>query len=150
MKNLVIVLFAIFLSNCAGYKPIFSPTDIDFNAVKINYDPKDKISKKIEKKILNISNDNGSKQIEFILSSKKEERILSKDKKGNPLIFEISITTNLEIIFDGSKTKKYIFNERFNYNNQSDKFELAQQKKISEKIILERLFEKILDQLRLF
>ena len=150
MKNLVIVLFAIFLSNCAGYKPIFSPTDVDFKAVKINYDPKDKISKKIEKKILNISNDNGSKQIEFILSSKKEERILSKDKKGNPLIFEISITTNLEIIFDDSKTKKYIFNERFNYNNQSDKFELAQQKKISEKIILERLFEKILDQLRLF
>lgn len=150
MKNLVIVLFAIFLSNCAGYKPIFSPTDIDFKAVKINYDPKDKISKKIEKKILNISNDNGSKQIEFILSSKKEERILSKDKKGNPLIFEISITTNLEIIFADSKTKKYIFNERFNYNNQSDKFELAQQKKISEKIILERLFEKILDQLRLF
>lgn len=150
MKNLVIVLFAIFLSNCAGYKPIFSSTDIDFNAVKINYDPKDKISKKIEKKILNISNDNGSKQIEFILSSKQEERILSKDKKGNPLIFEISITTNLEIIFAGSKTKKYIFNERFNYNNQSDKFELAQQKKISEKIILERLFEKILDQLRLF
>ena len=84
------------------------------------------------------------------IKSKKEERILSKDKKGNPLIFEISITTNLEIIFDGSKTKKYIFNERFNYNNQSDKFELAQQKKISEKIILERLFEKILDQLRLF
>ena len=144
MKNLVIVLFAIFLSNCTGYKPIFSPTDIDFNAVKINYDPKDKISKKIEKKILNISNDNGSKQIEFILSSKKEERILSKDKKGNPLIFEISITTNLEIIFDDSKTKKYIFNERFNYNNQSDKFELAQQKKISEKIILENYLKKFL------
>ena len=150
MKNLIIVLFAIFLSNCTGYKPIFSPTDIDFKAVEIDYDPKDKISKKLERKILNISNDSSSKQLKFILSSKKEERILSKDKKGNPLIFEISITTNLEIIFTNSETKKYIFNEKFNYNNQSDKFELAQQKKISEKIILERLFEKILDQLRLF
>ena len=149
MKNLVIVLFAIFLSNCAGYKPIFSPTDIDFKAVEIDYDPKDKISKKLERKILNISNDSSSKQLKFVLGSKKEERILSKDKKGNPLIFEISITTNLEIIFTNSETKKYIFNEKFNYNNQSDKFELAQQKKISEKIILERLFEKILDQLRL-
>ena len=85
MKNLIIVLFAIFLCNCAGYKPIFSPTDIDFKTVEINYDPKDKISKKLEKKILNISNDSGSKQIELILSSKKEEHILSKDEKGNPI-----------------------------------------------------------------
>ena len=149
MRSLFLVLFAILLSSCTGYKPIFSPTNIDFIVTKINYDPKDKISKKLESKILNVSSNSSSKQIKLILNSTKEERTLSKDKKGNPLIFEISITTNLQIIFKNDENKKFIFNEKFNYNNQSDKFELAQQKKISEKIILEKIFEKILDQLRL-
>ena len=100
------------------------------------------------KRLTNLSKDNGENRININLNSSKEERILSKDSKGNPLIFEMSLNTNLEILFANGNIKKYLFIEKFNFNNQSDKFELAQYKKITEKNLIDKIFENILNELR--
>ena len=44
--------------------------------------------------------------------------------------------------------EKYIFVEKFNFNNQTNKFELAQYRKITEKNLIDKIFENILNELR--
>ena len=131
-----------------GYEPIFSPQNFNFSVSNIKFEDNDKVSKKISKRLANLSKDNGENRININLNSSKEERILSKDSKGNPLIFEMSLNTNLEILFANGNIKKYLFIEKFNFNNQSDKFELAQYKKITEKNLIDKIFENILNELR--
>ena len=60
----------------------------------------------------------------------------------------MSLNTNLEILFANGNIKKHLFIEKFNFNNQSDKLELAQYKKITEKNLIDKIFENILNELR--
>jgi hypothetical protein len=65
--------------------------------------------------------------------------IVSKDSKGDPLKFDIIVTTYFEI----NNKEKLLFKKEITknniYNNDVDKFKLEQ----NEKIILENLAEKI-------
>ena len=148
IKKVSVYFIFFFIVSCAGYEPIFSPQNFNFSVSNIKFEDNDKVSKKISKRLTNLSKDNSENRISINLNSSKEERILSKDSKGNPLIFEMSLSTNLEILFANGNIKKYLFIEKFNFNNQSDKFELAQYKKITEENLIDKIFENILNELR--
>lgn len=148
IKKISVYFIFFFIVSCAGYEPIFSPQNFNFSVSNIKFENDDKVSKKISKKIADLSKDNGKNKISINLNSSKEERILSKDSKGNPLIFEMSLNTNLEILFANGNMEKYIFVEKFNFNNQTNKFELAQYRKITEKNLIDKIFENILNELR--
>lgn len=148
IKKVSVYFIFFFIVSCAGYEPIFSPQNFNFSVSNIKFENDDKVSKKISKKIADLSKDNGKNKISINLNSSKEERILSKDSKGNPLIFEMSLNTNLEILFANGNMEKYIFVEKFNFNNQTNKFELAQYRKITEKNLIDKIFENILNELR--
>ena len=76
------------------------------------------------------------------------ERILSKDGKGNPKILEIMMITNLEIILNGKQNKKIEIVNSFNVDNRSDKFALAQYKKETKKLLIDKIFDRIVKELR--
>lgn len=149
MKKLVIISIFLLLLNCKGYKPVFSPSDIDFQIEDISLNNNDKISKSLEKRLAYFLDTQSEKKIRIKLDSFKDEKILAKNKKGNPDIFEIVITTNLGIEINNETNKNFTFKERFSFNDQSNKFELNQYKKINEKILIDRIFQKILTRLRL-
>ena len=65
--------------------------------------------------------------------------IVSKDSKGDPLKFDLIVTTYYEINYEEKLLfKKEVIKNKV-YNNDVDKFKLEQ----NEKIILENLSEKI-------
>ena len=69
----------------------------------------------------------------------KKKLIVSKDSKGDPLKFDLIITTYYEINYEEKLLfKKEVIKNKV-YNNDIDKFKLEQ----NEKIILENLSEKI-------
>lgn len=148
IKKISLYFILFFIVSCSGYEPVFSPQNFNFAVSSIKFEDSDKISKQLSKRVNNLSKDIGKNKIDIILNSSKQERILSKDSKGNPLIFEISLKTNLEILFNNGKIKKFVFLEKFSFNNQSNKFELAQYKKITEKNLIDKIFENILNELR--
>lgn len=148
IKKLSVYFIFFFIVSCAGYKPVFSPQNFNFSVSNIIFDDDDKVSKKISKRIASLSKDNGKNKITINLNSSKKEGILSRDSKGNPLIFEMSLQTNLEILFPSGNIKKFLFLEKFNFNNQSDKFELAQYRKITEENLIDKIFENILNEIR--
>ena len=145
-----IVLFTIFLFtvNCVGYQPIFSSKDFKYSFNEITYAENDKISKNISRKLINFSPKNMEK-INIKINSKDDEIILSKDSKGDPLIFEINIFTEIKIEFNNADNKILRFNEKFSFNNQSNKFDLKRYKDSIKENLTNKIFDEIILQLRL-
>ena len=148
MKKYSKLLIFLFFINCGGYEPIFSSKDFNYSFDEIIFNENDKISKRLSRKLLNFSTQNKEK-IKLEIYSEETEIILSKDKKGDPSIFEVNIFTNIEIEFQNRQKKLFQFNEKFSFNNQTNKFELNQYKNTVKENLTDKIFDKIILQLRL-
>tara|TARA_A100001015_G_C14745650_1_gene615485 strand:- start:327 stop:758 length:432 start_codon:yes stop_codon:yes gene_type:complete len=128
------------LSACS-YKPIFSESNYNFEISEIIFSGERYINRIIKNKLDLIKNEKeqGKKKYNLLIQTNKKKLIVSKDSKGDPLKFDIIITTYYEI----SSEKELLFKKELTknnvYNNDVDKFKLEQ----NEKIILENLSEKI-------
>ena len=71
------------------------------------------------------------------------EKIVSKNSKGETVIYEIKIILELEVYNDKIKHNKK-FSSKLNYNNNDNKFELNQYEIEIEKQIMNDLIEEII------
>ena len=55
------------------------------------------------------------------------ENVVTRDSKGDPLVYELNILVELKIT-NQEKQRITNFKESFSFNNQSNKFELSQYK----------------------
>ena len=134
------VFFITVLSACS-YKPIFSESNYNFEINEIIFSGERYINRIIKNKFDLIKKENrqDKKIYNLLINTNKEKIIVSKDSKGDPLKFDLIVTTYFEI----NSEEKLIFKKEIIknniYNNDVDKFKLEQ----NEKIILENLAEKI-------
>ena len=147
MKKIILISLIIFLSNCAGYKPIFTSDQTNFYIEKIEISDDNKLVRKLVKNLKPYSIDNGKQSITLKLDLNKQENVIMKDAKGDPASYEIKIKLNVDVITkDGNN--KLNFEENFTFNNQSNKFELNQYKKNMETNLTNRIFENLILELR--
>ena len=100
MKKIILILSLLILANC-GFKSILSTKNINFNINKIEIQNNDSISSKIKKRLqIYTKNDSPDKIYNLKINSKKNRTVASKDTKGNPLTYEIIISTELEIFIE--------------------------------------------------
>ena len=86
-------------------------------------------------------------EIKLEIDSSSNERIVSKNAKGDPVTFELIITVKIKIIIsEEQKNLNYV--ENFSFNNQPNKFELNQYKKNIEKNLMDKIFEKLILNLK--
>ena len=145
-KNFLILVF-FFISQCVGYEPIYSSKEQNFYIDNISTEINDKISRNIEKKLKPYTKKNEKEKITLKINSTKNEKILSKDNKGDPVILEIEISSNVVISYNNI-VKTIKFEEKFSYTNQSNKFEFEQYKKNIEKNLIDKIFDKLIFKLR--
>ena len=148
IRKILIITLVIFISGCTGYEVTYKQDSIDYYVTEVKFDQNDRTSKKLSKKLLNSGRPESTNSITLILDSMVTERILSKDGKGNPKILEIMMITNLEIILNGKQNKKIEIVNSFNVDNRSDKFALAQYKKETKKLLIDKVFDRIIKELR--
>ena len=147
MKKIIFISLIIFLSNCAGYKPIFTSDQTNFYIEKIEISDDSKHVRKLIKSLKPYSVDNGKQSITLKLDLDKQENIIMKDAKGDPASYEIKIELKVDVVtMDG--TNKLNFKENFTFNNQSNKFELNQYKKNTETNLINKILEKLMLELR--
>ncbi len=139
-KNYKILLLIFIISACS-YKPIYSGKNYSFTIGETIFTGERQINNIIQNKFNLIKEIKGSDQKIYRLQvdTFKKKSIVSNDSKGDPLKFEIIVTTNYKI-FQGSKLLLIKQIEKNNiYNNDSDKFKVQQ----NERIILENIADKI-------
>ena len=134
------VFFILILSACS-YKPIFSEKNYNFEIDEVIFSGEKYINRIIGNKLdlIKKNKDQDKKKYNLLIQTDKEKLIVSKDSKGDPLKFDLLITTYYEIIYDKKLLLKKEIIKNNVYNNEVDKFKLEQ----NEKIILENLSEKI-------
>ena len=147
MKKILIITLIMILNGCGGYQPIFAGKEIDFYIEKIENIKNDDISIKIIKKLEPYTNNTNKKKVELEIESSVTERVVSKDSKGDPVVFEIEIQSYISI-FNASVKSNFIYKENFSFNNQSNKFELKQYKKNITNNLIDRIIEKLIIELR--
>lgn len=147
MKKFLIISLVFILSNCGGYEPMFSGKEINFYIEEIENVNNDKVSNQIIRGLKPYTIQSDKTSIKLKIESIVEERIVSKDAKGNPVVFELIIKVKTKI-YNNIKQKNLDYVESFIFNNQSNKFELSQYKKSIEKNLINTIFEKLILNLK--
>ena len=148
MKHLFFLAFLLLLTNCFGYKPIFSPSNINYNIKDVRNITNDKVTNYIVRKLKSYNSDDKKENIIIEISTTNKERVLSKDTKGDPIIFEMNIIVDVKLSLEGQDDKYFQFKESFSYNNQSNKFDLKLYKDNLQKNISQKITKNIILKIR--
>lgn len=140
MKKITFLIFSIillcFINNCAGYKPIYSSSNLSFKIEDYSIKGEKRLANLIYRKLNNISlsnkNNSNAKSIGLFIETTKEKNPTVKNTVGNILEYEINLNTDITI--NDFLTNKTILKQNFNYsisykvqNEHSDTIKLENQ-----------------------
>ena len=148
MKRVLSFFILITLCSCSGYSPIFSSKQTNFYIDKIIITEDDKLIRKIVKNLKPYTINNGKRKIELELNLKLNETVILRDEKGDVTSQEIKITLDAKSILQEKKIDMFKFEEKFTFNNQSNKFELNQYKKNIQLNMIDKIYEDLILKLR--
>ena len=142
MNKIIFTVIAIFFLKACSYEPILLNKKYDFQLNDINATGDKEINRVLIDKLKNKTN--GSKIFNLNLISKKDEKVLSYDGKGDPLILELKISLNYEILLNEKVILKDKIQKQITYNNIKDKYELAKYEDLMILNLSENLSDEIL------
>lgn len=146
MKKITLCLYFFILVGCVGYEPLLSTKNLSFyveNIENINDNP---ITKKISYKLKNKSLEvDGKKKYILRINSNNKDIITSKDSRGVAATYEMTINVEVEVFYKDTilPMNKFKISKSANYNNQTNKFDLAQYKKVIEENIIDKITQEI-------
>jgi len=143
MKKIIIIVIALFFLNNCGYTPIYSSKKNNFYIKEISQKDTTKLNSKFTNNIEKFSNQNSENIIKLEISSNKKIKIISKDDKGDPSRFQMTILLNINIINQNynQTNKQKSFSANFDYSNNSNKFSLKQYEKEIENNLIDKIIE---------
>jgi len=147
MNNIVkitLLIFYILLTGC-GYKPILSTKNSDFAITNIKFTGEKNIASKINNNFKIYKNTEGKNKfynLEIFIN--KEKKVVTKNSKGDPQIFEIIISANLIILENNEVKNKKKITKNFTYNNSSNKFSLKRYEKSIENNLVDEIVSSII------
>ena len=126
-KYLKYFLILLFLYSC-GYTPIYKANQKpNFSLDAISFSGDKKIGRKIEKNLEKFSNNETKNIFDVSFFSSKTQKVVTKDKKGDPSSFKLIIEVKLNLV---SKTKEKTLEKSFikeaTFDSMDNKFELNQ------------------------
>ena len=127
MKSVALVItFSILLASC-GFKSIYSSKNSNFEIIDIVNKNENKNSFFIEKMVMAISNNEAQKKLKLEIDYQQLTTTILKDSKGDPSKNKLLIKVNLNVKDQEDRVLiNKIFTEEFNYNVQTNKFEMSQ------------------------
>ena len=148
-KKIFTFILLIFLSSC-GYEAIYSVKNIknyDFSISELSLIGDREINLKIKQKLNNYTQE--IKDINFTLkiTSTSEKIILAKDDAGDSTSFKIKTIVNIDVFNKEKLKSNFIITESFNYDNNSNKFELKNYEKEIKRNLADIITEKLIFKL---
>ena len=106
-----------------GFQSIYVSNKSNFSFNKSNALGEIKLSKEIISNLSGLKRDDG--EYELIIETIFKKNVSSKNKKGDPEVFDMSVDVNVTLKKD-SDILSNRFREKLSYNNIKSKFELKQ------------------------
>ena len=145
LKKTFTLFLLLFLTSC-GYQAIHSKKNsinYDFSIRELTFIGERGVNLKIKERLNNYTLNEKDKKFVLIVSSVSEKVILAKDLTGDPTSFKNTVIINVEVLMEGNFKNNLQIIESFNYNNNTNKFDL----KKYEKEIKNNLAEAVTDKL---
>ena len=106
-----------------GFQSIYVSDKSNFSFNKSNAIGEIKISKEIIRNLGSLKRDDG--EYELIIETIFKKNVSSKNKKGDPEVFDMNLYVNVTLKKDNDILRNK-FREKLSYNNLKSKFELKQ------------------------
>ena len=145
-KKIFSFLLLLFLSSC-GYEAIHSKKNIknyNFSISKLNFIGEREVNLKIKQKLNNYTLTKNDKKFILKISSTSEKIILAKDTSGDATSFRNKIILQVEVVMNDKFKNNFTFTEYFDYNNNSNKFELKRYEKEIKNNLAETATDKLI------
>ena len=142
MKKIISIIVFFIFAGC-GFKPIFKSADTNFSINKIEYN--NNLGKIINNNLKGYLNkDNKKFNYDLLIASEESKLTTLKDKKGDPASFKLTIDVSVSVLENNKIKIEKVFQQTFNYNNTSKKFELSLYEEEIRKGMLDRISEEII------
>ena len=139
LKINLVALFSIFFLISCSYEPIFSQKNYNIELESFTLSGEKDINKVIEdqlslfKKVededvneIRTKSESEVKTYTIDIISKLSKTIFSKNSKGDPQKFEKTLNVIYKVLYNGEIVLSNEAEEKYVYNNESDKFKLEQ------------------------
>ena len=141
---LVCLVILINISACAGYKPIFGSSNLEFEITDYSLSGDKKLGNQIYSKLHSLSQSNKksleAKNIYISIHASKNKNPTSKDSAGKILAYRINLSTT--VLIKNSITENEILNENFFFSSTYQVQDQFFDTKKSEDQSIENLIQK--------
>tara|TARA_Y100001970_G_C13657130_1_gene566421 strand:+ start:55 stop:534 length:480 start_codon:yes stop_codon:yes gene_type:complete len=148
MKNIYksFFIFALFLLCACGYSPLYKMQKKNFNIAEIQSNNKNNYYYLLKNSLKPYTKDNQTdlKNVIIIASLSKDKKILSKDTKGNPLVYSLEIILNMETFHNDNLILNKTIRKKFKYNHKSEVFDLNRYEENIEKNLIKSISDDLI------
>ena len=144
------ILLIILISACAGYKPIFESSNLNFEISDYSIKGEKILANRIYAKLYNLSrsnkNNDDRRNISILIDISKTKKAISKDSSGKILEYKVTLNTKIEI--NDYLTDVQILNQNFisslNYKSQNEYSDTVKLENQSINSIINNTYEELL------
>ena len=144
MKSLKYIFIFVFVLSC-GYTPIYQTDQkLNIKLETINSSGDKDINREIFKNLNKYKDSDTDNIFDLSLNSTKKEDVVTKDKKGNPTSYKLTLVVDINFTNKiNNKNYEKKFTKETTFNSKNSKFELDQLKINLEKNMISQILQDI-------
>ena len=139
------LIILIILAGC-GYQPIYSSKNLNFSINKLEINGDLNLNRKIRDRLSNFQSNKSDQSVIYNIkiNTTSNRTISTKDAKGNPTLYALTVTINLSYSTLGETEKDKSFSESIGYQNNDNKFDLKRYENTLKKNLTNTIIEDII------
>ena len=148
-KKIFSFLFLFLLSSCS-YEAIYSKKKIlnyDFSISEINFTGDREVNIKMREKLNNYTINKKNKNFKVDILSFVTKAVSAKNISGDATSFKSTVSIKVDLVMNNKLKNNFIISESFNYNNNSNKFNLKTYEENIKNNLTETITEKLIFRL---
>ena len=148
-KKIFSLLFLFLLSSC-GYEATYSKKNLlnyDFSISEINFTGDREVNVKMKERLNNYIINKKNKNFKVDILSIATKAVSAKDISGDATSFKSTVSIKVDLVMNNKLKNSFIIRESFNYNNNSNKFNLKTYEKNIKNNLTETITEKLIFRL---
>tara|TARA_B100000029_G_C17333829_1_gene872684 strand:+ start:208 stop:678 length:471 start_codon:yes stop_codon:yes gene_type:complete len=148
MKNIykLLIIFSIFALSACGYTPLYKVQKIKFNISDIQSNNKNNHYYHFRNSLKSYMQNNESdlQNVTIKINFSKNKYVISKDAKGNPLVYSLEITSDIGVFQNNDLILDKKIKKKFKYNYKSNIFDLNRYEENIEKNLIKSIADDLI------
>ena len=146
IKKILSTLTVLMILVGCGYQPIYSSKNLNFNINQLELKGDIDLNRQIRDRLSNFQSNKSDQSVKYNIkiNTTSNRTISTKDAKGNPTLYALTVTLNLSYSSLIKSEKNKSFSESIGYQNNDNKFDLKRYENTLKKNLTNTIIEDII------